>query len=732
MKVELKTFSVLATLFSSLFFIIYYFNHTNMQRLVDLELKNSLKELQTNFDITTAYNKTDALSIHSFMSKNTKFLKLFYESKNMNEKEREKNRKTAIKMLSSQYQAMTKRGILQFQFIFPDNKSFLRMHKPNKYGDFLGDVRESIRNTNLTQTPSFGFEQGRTAHAFRNVFPLFYKNRYIGCYEISYTSESMQKNLTDVNQIHSHFLVKKDIFLSNTWKRKDLVLNYLPSIEDENFMFVITDSTEITKLQATEKILISKHKNEIKKNISQNKKFAIYQVFDTKAVIISFLPIHNTTGKKTLAYLVSYTDNSHIKESLNTELIINIISLISIGIILIMFYIQILQMRKIRTKSTEQEQLLSLFNKGSITLFRWNNDKNWSIDYVSNNVESLTGYTKEEFLSGKVLYSSLIDKRDIHRVEQEVLDAQNSNTTVFTHDIYRIITKNQSVKWLYDTSNIIKNSSGEITHFLGYIIDITSHKLLEIELQEMNNSLEIEVKKQTQESLNKDKIVQEQAKLAAMGEMVGAIAHQWRQPLNSLNINIQNLDDDYEENLINEIFLKDFISKQTQTITFMSKTIDDFRNFFRVDKLKKEFSVKDAITQTLNIQNAQLKNSNISFSIKGKDFKIYSLESEFHQTILNLISNAKDAIILNSIEHGKITIIIGSNTISVVDNAGGIEQKIADRIFEPYFTTKEQGKGTGMGLYLSKMIIERNIGGTLNFSNSENGSKFTITLDEII
>ena len=113
-------------------------------------------------------------------------------------------------------------------------------------------------------------------------------------------------------------------------------------------------------------------------------------------------------------------------------------------------------------------------------------------------------------------------------------------------------------------------------------------KTLEIELNRLNKNLTKEVQEHITENLKKDKILQEQSKLVAMGEMVGAIAHQWRQPLNALNINIQNLDDDYIDGLINEEFINNFIYKQTKTINFMSKTIDDFRNFFRVDKIKKD------------------------------------------------------------------------------------------------------------------------------------------------
>jgi len=220
--------------------------------------------------------------------------------------------------------------------------------------------------------------------------------------------------------------------------------------------------------------------------------------------------------------------------------------------------------------------------------------------------------------------------------------------------------------------------------------------------------------------------------MAAMGEMIGAIAHQWRQPLNVLSVNIQNLEYEYEDNLIDEKFIKDFIEKNNKTISFMSNTIDDFRNFFRVDKEKSYFSVKKAINSSLSMQSAQLKSHNINASITGDDFEVNGYEGEFIQVILNLINNAKDALIENNIVQPEINIILKNNKVFIKDNAGGIKEDVLNRIFEPYFTTKEQGKGTGLGLYVSKMIIEDNMQAALKVSNIDNGAMFEIDLRALV
>jgi len=214
-----------------------------------------------------------------------------------------------------------------------------------------------------------------------------------------------------------------------------------------------------------------------------------------------------------------------------------------------------------------------------------------------------------------------------------------------------------------------------------------------------------------------------------MGEMIGAIAHQWRQPLNELGLSIQNLKYDYRFGKVDEKFIDEFIDYNKRTIMFMSRTIDDFRNFFRVDKEKKNFNVKEVTNSVISMLSSQLKNNNITVTLTGYDFIYNGFASEYSQVILNIINNAKDILIEKNIANPKIEIVLENNIITIKDNAGGIPNDILDRIFEPYFTTKEQGQGTGMGLYMSKMIIEDNMGGSLTVTNDTDGASFCINFN---
>jgi len=250
-----------------------------------------------------------------------------------------------------------------------------------------------------------------------------------------------------------------------------------------------------------------------------------------------------------------------------------------------------------------------------------------------------------------------------------------------------------------------------------------------INIKSTNEQLEQRVQQIVKEMYKKEQMLLHQTRLAAMGEMIGAIAHQWRQPLNTLAINIQLLPEFLEEVNYDEEKIEEFIDKNMKTIFFMSTTIDDFRNFFKDNNEKEEFSIKHVLDETLKLVGAQLKNNDISVKIEGDDFSVYGSKTQFQQVLLNLISNAKDAIKSSGVVYGEITVRLDAEnkTIKIEDNGGGIDRKNLYKIFEPYFTTKDS-KSSGIGLYMSKTIIEKYFNGKLEASNGKKGAIFTIKL----
>ncbi len=250
------------------------------------------------------------------------------------------------------------------------------------------------------------------------------------------------------------------------------------------------------------------------------------------------------------------------------------------------------------------------------------------------------------------------------------------------------------------------------------------------ELQELNATLELRVREEVRQSREKDRMLIQQSRLAAMGEMVHNIAHQWRQPLNALSILLGNLKDAHHYQELDEKTMDVLMEDGRRMIKKMSTTIDDFRDFFKPDKEKLTFDLCRLYQDTYRILNASLTHHQIQ--VEGncaETMMVTGYPNEFAQVLLNLLSNAKDAILERETFPGRISVAVttenGMGVIRIRDNGGGIPEDILPKIFDPYFTTKE--KGSGIGLYMSKMIIEGNMGGRIDVHNVEGGAEFSVS-----
>ena len=307
----------------------------------------------------------------------------------------------------------------------------------------------------------------------------------------------------------------------------------------------------------------------------------------------------------------------------------------------------------------------------------------------------------------------------------------------------------------------LRDALGHIAGVIGISRDITEHKrteetlheqalLLEREIGErqmaqealaanqrqlevMNGSLEKRITETVTELRRKDQMLIQQSRQASMGEMINNIAHQWRQPLNNLGLIVQNLKFDFESGELTEEKMKAEVSLAMGTIMFMSRTIDDFRNFFRNDKEKQPFSLNSMVGRSIEFLSASLKNLKISVDLEENDsITAVGYPNEYSQVMLNILSNSKDVLAELQVISPRIRIRVfrenGNAVVTVWDNGGGIDELVLPRIFDPYFSTKEQGKGTGIGLYMSKVIIEKNMGGNIAAYNIDGGVEFRIEI----
>jgi len=280
---------------------------------------------------------------------------------------------------------------------------------------------------------------------------------------------------------------------------------------------------------------------------------------------------------------------------------------------------------------------------------------------------------------------------------------------------------------IYDKTQYQKKGYklGAIEYITKPIDDVLLNAKLKIYIDLFDNKRlkESEIQK-------KDDVLKHQAKMATMGEMIGVISHQMKQPLNVLSLYCDDIKDAHKFGEIDDDFVKDFSKNTKEQIKFLNNTIDGFRNFFNPDKNKKLFSLKECVTQAINLIGTQIESNNIILNIDIKEEKVYGVMTELEQVVLNLITNAKDAFEERKIENREVSISSAqspTHTLLIIqDNAGGIDQKNIEKIFNPYYTTKEEGTGTG--LYMVNLVVKTSFNGDLKVENSNNGLKFVMAL----
>ncbi|NCB00377.1 MAG: HAMP domain-containing protein, partial [Clostridia bacterium] len=253
----------------------------------------------------------------------------------------------------------------------------------------------------------------------------------------------------------------------------------------------------------------------------------------------------------------------------------------------------------------------------------------------------------------------------------------------------------------------------------------------QLQLEQLNQSLQERVRTTVAELRSKDQLLISQGRQAAMGEMIGNIAHQWRQPLNTLALVLTNLHYAHEAGELTDEYMAEYIATGNRLIQKMSSTINDFSEFFRPNKVKMPFSAERQIRLAIEMVAESFVHCRIEITLEiDQDCTLFGFPNEYSQVLLNLLNNARDAITGAKQEQGRIQVTLGvrqgQGVVSVQDNGGGIPEHVLDKIFEPYFSTKPMG--TGIGLYMSKMIIEHNMQGRIEARNIVGGSELSVSV----
>ena len=358
----------------------------------------------------------------------------------------------------------------------------------------------------------------------------------------------------------------------------------------------------------------------------------------------------------------------------------------------------------------------------------------WEYDKTKHTYKQLCFYGKKAFQDLLILPSSLTQH----------------NTITFNHTNEKYLLH---VKIMDDWIVFIFDATKAEIDLIQEIISLFQSKLENavcacknhLELIEINQTLERRIEEEVAKNREKDKHILQQSRLAQMGEMISMIAHQWRQPLGSistvaasikLKIMLNRFDYSTAEGQeASKAFLEESMSKIESYVQFLTRTSDDFRNFFKPNKQKESITLSQLVNRTLEIIGKALEINGITINIETHaTTEIFTYANEVTQVILNILKNAEDVIKEREITNPNIQITIGTEdawqTISITDNAGGIPATVLPHIFEPYFSTKQEKNGIGLGLYMSKTIIEEHCGGQILASNTPIGAQFTIKLKE--
>ena len=331
---------------------------------------------------------------------------------------------------------------------------------------------------------------------------------------------------------------------------------------------------------------------------------------------------------------------------------------------------------------------------------------------------------KEEQLLGQKL-------SQIHSGNFKPLDSLDGKTLFESYKEVVLTGESKTLEFYFESDGIkewfrnktVKYSNGFICTFEI----ITKEKLFQEKLEQRVSE---EIVKQQKQQI----ILLQQSKMAAMGELIVAIAHNWRQPLNIISLLASTINRKYTDDKLNKDYMDDWIIKMDNQINFMSQTIDDFRNFYKPKENLKKIFLKETISKVISLINLQFETNNIKIKINiPKTISIVCLENQLQQALVNILLNSKEAIKNGNVKKGIILISAKKNgsfiDIIIRDNGGGIENKeILSSIFEPYFTTKSNSNGTGVGLYMTKIIIEQNLNGKTEVKNIDNGFEFIIKI----
>ena len=506
--------------------------------------------------------------------------------------------------------------------------------------------------------------------------------------------------------------------------KAELKKNIIKKINNLGFnkeqFFLLYDIKSLTHINETSKIIVSKHINATviddnamrdllqKSNYNGNK----YILYDSNKKLLYGIFI------KDLRYFLAVGIKlNHIYNIIEEEqqisfnnLYVKTFSLLVIifFVILLFFILSFFFTKKIEILFGEYRKRVKENEEKYALLFNHSND-GFIISHLKNNQAMILSLNNTAIQTIKYSSKEILYQNFFYLFNNLDIDEIYKNKSLFK--TVNLLCKDKSIKTV--ELNLITYEYEEQILLFASLRDITERTILKIEKEKQEN------------------ILIQKSKMATMGEMIGNIAHQWRQPLSQISGLFFDIESAYDYKELNKKYLTNRVNEANDLLEYMSRTIDDFRNFFNPKAMKEDFYIDQCVQKALKLAGSTLSYYNIKINVNiPKNIKINGYKNEYAQAVMNIISNAKDIFIDRRIDLPQIKIYLNpknNSKLYIEDNAGGIKDENIDKIFDPYFTTKFEF-GTGIGLYMTKLIIEEKMNGKIEVTNGKNGAIFIIQI----
>lgn len=552
----------------------------------------------------------------------------------------------------------------------------------------------------------------------------------------TYWSSVFLSSLDEEPSISYSFKHKEKVFvflikftdISNFIKRfKNIDKSHMIRVFDSDGTIIINPDSNEMVLQRYNASYSDVYENLINK-VKPYEQMIFMGIKNPKTQYGAYVNINNTNWK-----IVVRDDYTLVLDSLNNIIYLTVLSIVLFSIISIIVSLKFSKkifdiFNKLQTTATEisNGNYDTHMEKSNYIEF---NKLIHSFNKMKKEVDKREDYLEDSLESFKTLFNSTLESIiltkdfkiiDVNNITIDLLKAKDKSDFIgknmidFVNDEYKQVVKNNLQKDTlpYEVELITLTGEkinvfvqGKLLRFLGQKVRVTA--IIDI----------TDVKQ-------KDRLLFQQSKMASMGEMIGNIAHQWRQPLSVITTSASGIRLEKEIGSLTDERLNKSVDNIIDNCKYLSKTIDDFRNFFKRDRQIEEFNLSEYIQKVLKLVSSSLKNNEINVKLDlHENLYLKGVPSEFMQVIINIINNSKDAFLLNGLEVKDIFIkskkINNDIVIEIADTAGGISETIIDKIFDPYFTTKHKSKGTGIGLYMSHQIITEHFNGLINVKNCE-------------